>query len=77
MGVEGIPPGLWRYVLDEDTFLVGGAVTDGGSAYAWAMRGAGEEEAKDAERLAGAMQADSHGLTVLPFWSGERSPGYR
>lgn len=79
-GAEGeagrVPHGLWRYVLDEERFLVGGALTDGGSAYAWAMRGAGDEEARNAEELAGLLLPDAHGLTVLPFWSGERSPGY-
>ena len=31
---------------------------------------------KAAARAAAALPPDSHGLTVLPFWAGERSPGW-
>jgi len=72
-----VPHGLWRYVLDEDKYLVGGALSDGGSAHAWVTRGLGVEEAKAVEEEAAKMKPDGHGLTILPFWSGERSPGYR
>jgi gluconokinase len=33
-------------------------------------------DAEETERAIGLMQADAHGLTILPFWTGERSTGW-
>jgi gluconokinase len=33
-------------------------------------------DADATERALGAMEADAHGLTILPFWAGERSTGW-
>ena len=71
-----IPTGLWAYSLAGKTVL-GGALTDAGSVYAW-LRSTLQlpaEHWKLEEELA-AMEPASHGLTVLPFLSGERSPGW-
>ena len=71
------PPGqLWVYRLDRDHRVVGGALSNGGNVAGWiAERFAGgnfERLTAEAERLA----PDSHGLTVLPFLAGERSPSW-
>ncbi|MCA1629673.1 MAG: gluconokinase [Acidobacteria bacterium] len=76
---EGEPPGdlpasLWCYRLDRRRVAVGGALSDGGGLYEWmretlALTGDGEQ----IEREIAAMQPRAHGLTVLPFWAGERS----
>ncbi len=71
-----VPPGLWRYPVDGSRWLVGGALTDGGSLYRWlcgVLRAPSEEELLAA---AAGLPPDSHGLTVLPFLRGERSPGW-
>lgn len=66
--------GLFRYGLDYDTNIVGGALANGGNAYAW-MRQNLDLNAGSLKQIA-RMAPDSHGLTVLPFWAGERSPGW-
>lgn len=70
-----IPPGLWCYLADRDRFVMGGALSNGGDVYAWCRRvlrlDAGETEGE-----LGRMRPDEHGLTVLPFFSGERSTGW-
>ncbi|HEV3470126.1 MAG TPA: gluconokinase [Pyrinomonadaceae bacterium] len=72
-----LDPGLWCYRVDERRALTGGALSDGGGLYAWmketlAVAGGAEE----LERSVAALAPDAHGLTVLPFWSGERSTGW-
>lgn len=57
------PAGLWEYRLDERYVVVGGAVNNGWNAIAWA------------DDVLGATSGSARGeLTVLPFFSGERTP---
>lgn len=69
-------PGGWRYRLDEQTPVVGGAMNDGGSLIAWLRASLRLGSWGDAARAVAAIEPDSHGLTVLPFWGGERSLGW-
>jgi gluconokinase len=81
-------PGLWCYRVDRHRIAVGGALSDGGGLHEWLSRtlslgsatGVGAQEgaapgAEIEEALAG-LAPDAHGLTVLPFWAGERSTGW-
>jgi gluconokinase len=71
-----IPRGLWAYCIDREFSLLGGAVTDGGSMLDWlhqTIRLTGER-ITDVELAT--VDPDGHGLTVLPFLRGERSPGW-
>ncbi|HEY4000119.1 MAG TPA: gluconokinase [Candidatus Xenobia bacterium] len=63
-----VPDGLWRYALDARRVVTGGAVSNGGNVWAWMdqVLAAGEVEG----------EPDGHGLTMLPFLAGERSPGW-
>ena len=73
-----IPAGLWCYRVDRERSLVGGALSGGGNIYAW-MRETLQLEDNDPAQVEAAlaeMAPDAHGLTVLPFWAGERSPGW-
>ena len=64
--------GLFLYRLDRRRFCEGGALSDGGSLYAWLDRTLRDvDPAGLAEREPGA-----HGLTFLPFLGGERSLGW-
>lgn len=88
---EGAPPdelpeSLWCYRADRRRVLVGGALSDGGGLYDW-MRdsfhvgnGANPNAARlDDEATArelAALTPDAHGLTILPFWAGERSTNW-
>jgi gluconokinase len=68
---------LWCYRLDRRRILIGGALSDGGGLHAW-MRERLKlgEDAKAVEAALGVMEPDAHGLTILPFWAGERSTGW-
>ena len=70
-----VPAGLWCYRIDRHRHLLGGALTDGGSIPVWVCDLLGETRA-DLEQQARAVRPDSHGLTILPFLQGERSPGW-
>jgi gluconokinase len=79
---EGEPPAkvpaeLGSYRVDHQRVVVGGALSDGGGLYRWMRETlAVLSDDEGTERTLAAMEADSHGLTVLPFWSGERSTGW-
>ncbi|MFM2308018.1 MAG: hypothetical protein RLY87_138 [Chloroflexota bacterium] len=76
-GTPQPPAGLWCYRIDRHTALVGGATSEGGNVYQWVrqtMRLDGDEAAIQS-RLA-AYAPDAHGLTILPLFAGERSPGW-
>ncbi len=71
-----VPDGLWAYRVDGRHFVVGGAESNGGNVWAWLKeRMRLEEDATTTEAIA-AVPPDGHGLTVLPFLAGERSPNY-
>lgn len=74
--VPDVPAGLWCYGLGEGASLIGGALSEGGNIFAW-LRGTLKVDDWDAlEQRVAAMPPDSHGLTLLPFLAGERSPGW-
>jgi len=74
---EQLLPELWCYRADRARVVVGGALSDGGGLYRWLTDSlALDDSATTIEDQLGAMEADAHGLTVLPFWSGERSTGW-
>jgi gluconokinase len=74
---DAIPPALWCYRVDRDRVVIGGALSDGGNLYSW-LRSAllSDFDAESIELAVASLAPDSHGLTVLPFWSGERSTGW-
>jgi len=74
---DKLAPGLWCYRASESRPVVGGALSDGGGLVQWLT----ESLNLDGDRVAlqkeiAALEPDAHGLTVLPFWSGERSTGW-
>ncbi|MEO6392251.1 MAG: gluconokinase [Pyrinomonadaceae bacterium] len=74
---DELPPGLWQYRADRERVVVGGALSDGGGLYRWlrdslALTG----DSAELERALSKLEPDTHGLTVLPFWAGERSTGW-
>lgn len=75
--IEDIPPGLWVYRVDRERSLLGGALSEGGSIWAWMndTLQLSDDPAQIEAELA-AMEPDAHGLSVLPFLLGERSPGW-
>lgn len=72
---RAIPPGLWRYRLDRPRLVTGGALSSGGNVRDWLLRELRLDDA-DLERALLRESPGSHGLAVLPYLAGERSPGY-
>jgi gluconokinase len=70
-----VSPGLWRYRVDQSRFVTGGALSNGGDVYAWMKRTLALP--KDIEARLEHAAPGSHGLTMLPFFSGERTPYWR
>ena len=74
--IDHIPSGLWCYRVDAKRSLPGGALSEGGSVFAW-MRGVLQlEDSAKLEKALATMKPDAHGLTILPFLAGERGPGW-
>ena len=72
-----VPPELWSYRADRDRVVVGGALSDGGGLYQWLRESLlSDVDAEVIEMELSRIAPDSHGLTILPFWSGERSTGW-
>jgi len=74
--IERVPWGLWCYRVDGRRSLPGGALSEGGNIFAWLRATLRLPEPADLESALAAMEPDSHGLTMLPFLAGERSPGW-
>jgi gluconokinase len=74
--LSDIPTGLWAYRVDADHHLLGGSTTEGGSIYAWLAQTL-NLNMHGIEHHLTQTEPGKHGLTVLPLFSGERSPGYR
>jgi gluconokinase len=75
-GIMALPRGLWMYRVDEQDGLLGGSLTDGGSIFSYYSRLFQLQDPAGLEAELAKMEPDSHGLTLLPFFAGERSPGY-
>jgi gluconokinase len=66
---------LWSYRASEKHVVVGGALSDGGGLIQWFAEALNLDRDSLQQEVA-ALEPDAHGLTVLPFWSGERSTGW-
>jgi gluconokinase len=74
--IAPIPRGLWVYRVARRHSLVGGALSEGGNLFAWLHETLKLEPDATVEAELAGLPADGHGLTVLPFLAGERSPGW-
>ena len=74
---DELPAALWCYRADRKRVIVGGALSDGGGLHRWLkellLPHDGSESIETALEI---LEPDAHGLTVLPFWAGERSTGW-
>lgn len=72
-----IDPALWSYRVTNTRVVVGGALSDGGGLFQWLIETLRvNEDLATLEADVATLEPDSHGLTILPFWSGERSTGW-
>ncbi len=72
-----IQPGLFCYRVDGNHAIHGGAFANGGNIYAWLSELLDLKDNATFETEVANVPPDGHGLTVMPFWAGERSPGWR
>ncbi|HYI15549.1 MAG TPA: FGGY-family carbohydrate kinase, partial [Thermomicrobiales bacterium] len=75
-GPQAVPDGLWRYRLDRQHAVTGGALSDGGNVYEWLNATIRLPDEETLEQELAAREPGQHGLVILPFWSGERSLGW-
>jgi gluconokinase len=75
-GTFSIPRQVWCYRVDDERVVMGGAMNDGGSLIEWLEDTLQLGALSAAEVAAGRLEPDAHGLTLLPLWGGERSPGW-
>ena len=75
-GQTPIPIGLWCYRANHRYILIGGALSNGGDTYAWCSQTLQLPDEPEVETELSACPPAGHGLTVLPFFSGERSTGW-
>ena len=68
------PPGLWMYRLDRAHAVYGGAISNGGIFMGWLRELLGADIGDETIGEAEALAPDGHGLTMLPFLTGERYP---
>jgi len=71
-----VAPGLWAYRVGRRETLLGGAFSEGGSVFAWERDTLRLPPPSRIEAELPKLPPDGHGLTVLPFVAGERSPGF-
>lgn len=74
--VPEVPRGLWIYRLDRRRVLVGGAVSNGGNVYRWLREHVTLGDSGGVEDALSRRAPAAHGLVVLPFLAGERSPAW-
>ena len=75
--VAEIDSSLWSYRATRNRIVVGGALSDGGGLFQWLTETLRlDHDLATMEQEVAALEPAAHGLTVLPFWSGERSTGW-
>jgi gluconokinase len=74
---DRLPLELWCYRANRNRILIGGALSDGGGLFNWIKESLlPAEDFATIESELELLSPDNHGLTVLPFWAGERSTGW-
>ena len=69
------PFGLFRYAVDRERTVLGGAVSNAGNLRRWCLRELRvSEAASHTEKTLSRAAAASDEITVLPFWVNERAP---
>jgi gluconokinase len=71
-----IPDGPWCYRSDTEHYVMGGALSDGGNLIEWLRNTLRLPDPEETEKLLSQVKPDSHGLTFLPLFAGERGPGW-
>lgn len=76
-GPARAPFGLFCYRIDEQRFLIGGAITNAGGLRAWCVDRLRLPDDACVERELAARPGPHPYLRTLPFWMTERAPSWR
>ncbi|OON42045.1 hypothetical protein BTJ39_02505 [Izhakiella australiensis] len=68
--------GQWCYRIDKHRFAGGMAMSEGGNSVAWARQMLAAMPAAELDAQVTALAPDAHGLTILPYFLGARSPDW-
>jgi gluconokinase len=68
-----LPPRIWSYRLDRGHRVLGGALSN---VTGWLADHLADGDFDELTEAASRIAPDSHGLTMLPFLAGERSPSW-
>lgn len=72
-----LPSELFCYRADRERVVLGGALSDGGGLMLWLQQNlAFNLDGPELNAVLDSFEPDAHGLTILPFWSGERAPAW-
>lgn len=71
-----LPHRIWRYQLDREHQVLGGALSNGGNVTGWFANHLARGDFDALTEAAKLIEPDGHGLTILPFLAGERSPSW-
>lgn len=74
--LEALPHRIWRYRLDRGHQVLGGALSNGGNVTGWIAHHLAQGDFDALTAAAKLVEPDGHGLTILPFLAGERSPSW-
>src|SRR5579875_3129126 len=71
-----LPTDYWTYRVDREWRVQGGALSAGGNIVNWLETNLRLPPIETLEQKLSIMPPDGHGLTVLPYLAGERSPDW-
>lgn len=72
-----LPFGLFRYAVDADHFVVGGAISNAGNLRTWCLRELNvDADGATMRRSLSRSIAARDTMTILPFWVDERAPSW-
>ena len=74
MPARKLSRGFFRYVVDDERVVVGGAVSNAGDLRRWCLRELRVRDDAEAQKALSRTAAADDALTVLPFWVEERAP---
>ena len=71
-----ILPGLWEYQFTDKYSLLGGSFSEGGNIISWAKNNLKLSNVSNIDSILSNKKPAEHGMSILPFFGGERSIGW-
>ena len=69
-------PGLWEYQFTDKYSLLGGSFSEGGNIISWAKNNLKLSSVSSIDSILSNKKPAEHGISILPFFGGERSIGW-